>query len=387
LAVAVDGSGFAHITGETSSSNFPTSLPFQLIYGGGASDAFVTKFNQAGNGLAFSTYLGGASDDLALGIALNTNGIYLAGATTSSNFPVLNAAQPAFGGNGFFDGFVTKMNTFGSGLLFSTYLGGNDYDGARGIALDVNGHACVTGVTASSNFPVLSAFQGTRNGLADDAFATRISSAGAIMYSTYLGGSGTDQGSSVAVDATGAAYITGSTRSTNFPQVDSLQASLGGESDAFVTKVTPAGSTVEFSTYIGGGSFDDGIAIAVDSGQNAYVAGGTDSSNFPTVSPFQASRSGASDGFLLRISSSSSTISGQVLTNTGQGLRNAIVTLTDQAGVKRQAPTSSLGFYSFPNVVPGQTYLLSVASRRFRFDPVNVTPNQSLVTINFTGLE
>jgi hypothetical protein len=387
LAVAIDNTGSAHITGETSSTNYPVAAPFQSVFGGGASDALVTKFNPAGNTVAFSTYLGGSSDDLALGIALNANGVYLAGATTSTNFPVLNAMQPTYGGGGFFDGFVTKMNPFGTGLVFSTYLGGSDYDGAKGIGLDANGHACITGVTASSNFPVISAFQSTRNGTVDDAFVTRISSSGALLYSTYLGGTGVDQGSSVAVDASGAAYITGTTRSTNFPKVDPIQASLAGESDAFVTKVSPTGSTLEFSTYIGGSSFDDGVAIAVDSGQNAYVAGGTDSSNFPTVNPFQAARSGASDGFLLRISSSTTTISGQVFTSSGQGLRNAIVTLKDQFGVRIQAPTSSLGFYSFTGVTPGQPYELTVASRRFRFDAVNITPNQSLVTVNFNGLE
>ena len=387
LGVAIGSSGSAVITGETASSNFPTVAPYQPIFGGGASDAFVANFNSSGNGLVFSTYLGGSADDLALGVAVNASGVHLAGATTSPNFPVFNAIQPTFGGSGFFDGFVTKMNSSGSGLVYSTYLGGNDYDGARDIGLDVNGNAGVTGVTASSNFPTLSAFQSTRSGTSDDVFVTRISSAGGLIYSTYLGGTGMDQGAAIAVDATGAAYVTGSTRSTNFPIVDALRTTLSGESDAFVTKVNPAGSSVEFSTYYGGSSFDDGIAIAVDSGQNAYVAGGTDSVNFPTVIPFQANRSGASDAFLLKISSSLTTITGQVFTSSGQGLRNAVVTLTDQNNVRIQSPTTSLGFYTFSNVVPGQQYVLTVSSRRYRFDPVPVTPTQSLVTINFTGLE
>ena len=387
LSVAIGSSGSAVIAGETASSNITTFAPYQTLFGGGASDGFVANFNSAGTGIIFSTYLGGLGDDLVLGLAVNGSGIHLAGATTSTNFPVQNAIKSTFGGSGFFDGFVTKMNTVGSALIYSTYLGGSDYDGARGIGLDVNGNACVTGVTASSNFPVSSAYQATRSGTSDDAFVTRISAAGGLIYSTYLGGSGIDQGSSIAVDATGAAYITGSTRSANFPMVDPLQASLGGESDAFITKVNPTGSSLEFSTYYGGSSFDSGISIALDSGQNAYVAGGTDSTNFPTVIPFQANRSGASDAFLLKISSSLSTITGQIFSGGGQGLRNAVVTLTDQNNVRIQSPTTSLGFYTFSNVVPGQPYALTVASRRYRFDPVTVTPTQSLVTINFTGLE
>lgn len=387
LSISVDSSGAAHIAGETSSSNFPSANPFQPLFGGGASDAFLTKFSPAGTGLAFSTFLGGTGDDLALGVAVNGSGVYLAGSTNSTNFPVLNAAQPTYGGLGFFDGFVSKFNTAGSVLTYSTYLGGNDYDGTRGIALDAGGSAFVTGVTASSNFPVVAPFQATRSGVSDDVFVTRISSTGGLIYSTYLGGTGADQGSSIAVDSFGAAYITGSTSSTNFPTVDALQVALGGESDAFITKVVPSGQSLEYSTYIGGSSFDDGVAIAIDAGQSAFVAGGTDSSNFPTQVPFQPSRNGASDAFLIRLSSTFSTISGQVMSSGGQGLRNAIVTLTTQNGTRTQVPTSSLGFYSFTNLTPGQPYTLTVASRRYRYDPVTVTPNQSLVTVNFVGLE
>ncbi len=388
LSISIDAAGSAHIAGETASSNFPLLIPFQATYGGGASDAFVSKVSQTGNGLVFSTFLGGSNDDLALGIAVNTNGVHVAGATTSTNFPVSNAAQPTNGGGGFFDGFVSKFNTVGTALTYSTYLGGSDYDGARGIAVDAGGSAYVTGVTASANFPVAAPFQAARSGISDDTFVTRLSSAGSIIYSTYLGGTGADHGSSIAVDSFGAAYITGSTSSTNFPTVDALQAVPGGEIDAFITKIVPTGLSLEYSTYVGGSSFDDGVAIAIDSGQNAFVAGGTDSANFPTVGAFQAIRSGASDGFLLKLSSSMSTISGQVLTTTGQGLRNAVVTLTPtQGGNQTKVPTSSLGFYSFPNLAPGQQYTVSVASRRFRFDPVTVTPNQTLVTINFNGME
>ncbi|CAN5358519.1 hypothetical protein BH20ACI2_BH20ACI2_28050 [soil metagenome] len=388
LSVAIDGSGFAYVAGETASSNFPSAAAFQLTYGGGASDAFVTKFNQAGNGLVFSTFLGGTSDDLALGIAVNASGVHVAGATTSTNFPLANAADGTYGGGGFFDGFVSKLNAAGSALTYSTYLGGSDYDAARGIALDSGGNAYITGTTASTNFPVLAAFQATRSGTSDDAFITKLSAAGAFVYSTYLGGTGTDHGSSIAVDPAGTAYVTGSTSSTNFPTADPLQATSGGATDAFVTNLSASGSSLVYSTYIGGSSFDDGIAIAIDSAQNVYVAGGTDSANFPTVGPFQAARSGASDAFLLKISALSlSRIEGQVFTSLGQGLRNATVTLTDQFGVRRSVPTSSLGFYSFDNVVPGQPYVLSVVSRRYRFTTVNVNPNQAVVTINFTGLE
>ncbi len=385
-SVAIDSSGFAYVGGETSSPDFPTVTPLQPAYGGGGSDGFVAKFNQAGNGLVFSTYIGGSGEDLALGIRANASGVYLAGATASSNFPTANASQGTFGGSGFFDGYVAKLDPTGGSLVFSTYLGGNDYDVASGIALDTNGNAYITGTTASANFPVVSPFQANLNGTSDDVFITKISGSGIIVYSSFLGGSSTDAGAAVAVDSAGAAYITGSTFSTNFPTVDAMQGTLGGQADAFAAKVNPAGSALVFSTYIGGSSFDDGLAIALDSFKNAYVAGGADSANFPTVAPFQGTRLGASDGFLIKLISST-TISGQVFTSDGRGLRNAVVTLTDHNGIRRQVITSSLGFYSFADVATGQNHSLSVASKRFRFSVVNVTPMENLLTVNFIGQE
>lgn len=385
-SIAVDSSGSAVVGGETSSPDFPLVTPFQGSYGGGASDAFIARFNPAGNALTYSTYLGGGGDDLGLGVAVDASGMFLAGGTTSTNFPLFNALQGAQGGGGFFDGFAVKLDPAGANLVFSTYLGGNDYDFISGLDLDPSGNMYVVGTTASGNFPVVNPFQNAISGPQDDAFVAKISGSGALVYSTYIGGSGTDAGTGIAVDASGSAFITGTTFSTDFPTGNHVQGTNGGQSDAFAAKIAPAGSSLIYSTYLGGSSFDDGIAVAIDPSGNAVYAGGAESANFPLVSAFQNTRRGASDAFILKIISST-TITGQVFGADGRALRLATVTLTDQNGIRRQVLTSSAGFYSFADVLTGSTYTLSVASKRYRFTPVNITPMAATLNVDFTGQE
>ncbi len=301
FGVAVDSPGNAYVTGITCSSNFPTASPFQAAPGGGC-DAFVTKLNPAGSGLVYSTYLGGSDYDQGNGIAVDSAGnAYVAGSTTSINFPTTTGGFQQTYGGGSRDAFVAKLNPAGSALVYSTYLGGSDGDGGQGIAVDAAGNAYVAGRTLSTNFPTtLGAFQTTIGG-ASDAFVTKLNPLGTgLVYSTYLGGSGDEftsgGGIRIAVDPPGNAYVTGATSSTNFPTTPgAFQTTFGGISDAFVTKLNSAGSALVYSTYLGGSAAENGRGIAADAVGNAYVTGYTDSTNFPTLNPIQAANGGGSD--------------------------------------------------------------------------------------------
>jgi hypothetical protein len=292
FGIAVDASGNTYVTGYTYSTNFPTVNPFQASYGGGT-DAFVTKFNSAGSGLDYSTYLGGSSVDAGNGIAVDVEGnAYVTGYTYSKNFPTVNPYQATFGG-GLYDAFVTKLDAVGNAAFYSTYLGGSGGDDGQGIAVDTAGNAYVTGYTYSTNFPTANPYQATFGGGNYDAFVTKFNTAGSsLLYSTYLGGSSTDIGQSIGLDAGGNAYVTGYTTSTDFSTVNPFQPTFGGAYDAFVTKFNSAGSGLVYSTYLGGSSTDEGYGIAVKAG-NVYVTGYTSSTNFPTMNPFQASYGGS----------------------------------------------------------------------------------------------
>jgi hypothetical protein len=306
-AIAVDAAGNAYVTGWIVSNDFPTANPVQAAHGGGFGDAFVTKLNAAGSGLIYSTYLGGSDSEYGEGITVDAVGsAYVTGLTASTNFPTTSPVQAAYGG-GIFDAFVVKLNPSGSARVYSTYLGGSGRDGGYGITVDASGSAYVTGSTNSPNFPTASPLQAVYGGGISDAFLTKVNPAGsALAYSTYLGGSGDDWRGSlydIAVDGAGNAYITGSTNSLNFPTTRPLQTAFGGgDSDAFVAKLNPAGSALAYSTYMGGSGRDEGLGIAVDAAGNAYVAGSTDSRNFPTTSPVQAVYGGGDlDAFVAKI--------------------------------------------------------------------------------------
>jgi len=288
--IAVDSSGNAYVTGRTYSDNFPTASPLQATGGGAYEDAFVAKLNAAGSALVYSTYLGGSGNDYGYGIAVDSFGnAYVTGYTNSTNFPTASPVQATNGG-GSYDVFVAKLNTTGSALVYSTYLGGNGADFGFGIAVDSSGNAYVTGQTSSANFPRASPLQATNGGGSYDVFVAKLNTTGsALVYSTYLGGNGYDFGYGIAVDSAGNAYVTGYTESSNFPTANPLQAAFGGGTvDAFVAKLNAAGSALAYSTYLGGSGGDQGYGIAVDSSGNAYVAGVTNSPDFPTVNALQA---------------------------------------------------------------------------------------------------
>ncbi|PYN67321.1 MAG: hypothetical protein DMD93_14815 [Candidatus Rokuibacteriota bacterium] len=295
------GSGLVYSTYLTFSNNFPiTPGAFQTSPGplGNGGSVFVTKLNPMGSALIYSTYLGGFGFQEGLGIAVDAAGnAYVAGRTNSLNFPTTPGAfQPNFGGcpelTCFENAFVTKLNPTGSALVYSTYLGGTKNDEATGIALDAAGNAYVTGRTDSSDFPTSpGAYQTTFSGVLSvygDAFVVKLDPTGsALIYSTYLGGSGEDGGAGIALDSSGNAYVVGATSSTDFPTTPgAFQTTFGGgEADVFVTKVNPLGSALVYSTYLGGSDHDEGFGIAVDGlpSPNAYLTGAARSTDFPVI--------------------------------------------------------------------------------------------------------
>ena len=312
-AIALDSSGNAYVAGQTDSGDFPTTAgAFQTGFSG-ARDAFVTKLNAEGNALIFSTYLGGWDFDDATSIAIDSSGnVYVAGQTAGiySNFPVYNAYQSTR--RQYYDAFVTKLNAGGTALLYSTILGGygNYTYGARSIAADDTGNVYVTGPTSASDFPTTaSAFQ-TLHGGGFDAFVTKLntnlSGPQSLAYSTFLGGSADDHGSGIAVDGSGYVYVTGDTNSADFPTASALQADSGSGQDAFVAKLDTNASgaaSLVYSTYLGGSGDDSGGGIAVDNTGNVYITGNTTSTDFPTTAnAFQANYGGFTDAFVTKLS-------------------------------------------------------------------------------------
>jgi Beta-propeller repeat len=288
FGVAVDGSGSAYVTGRTNSANFPTTPgAFDTTYA--QVDAFVTKLNASGTALVYSTYLGGfGGPDSGARVALDgTGSAYVAGSTGSFDFPTTPGAfDTMFVGP--LDAFVTKLNVSGSDLLYSTYLGGGGVGGdeAHALAVDGAGIVYLTGRTGSADFPTTPGAWDTTYGGQYDAFVTKLNASGAaLLYSTYLGGSGgPDYGDGVAVDGAGSAYVTGTTPSADFPTTaGASDMSWNGSDDAFLTKLDASGAALGYSTYLGGSGGDHGADISLDGAANAYVTGTTSSANFPTT--------------------------------------------------------------------------------------------------------
>lgn len=312
--IAVDSSGNAYVTGSTGSSNFPTTPGALQTVLGGPQNVFVTKLNPSGSGLVYSTYLGG-TNDTGYAIAIDSSGnAYVTGSSSSVNFPTTpGALQTALSGR--FNVFVTKLNPAGSGLVYSTYLGGTIHDAGLAIAADSTGHAYVAGFTSSPNFPTTTgAYQRVYHGSFNNAFVAELNLTGtALIYSTFLGGTGNEFAHGIAVDSSGNAYVTGSTSSADFPTTaDAYQTAMAGSSsNTFVTKFNPAGSALVYSTYLGGNGSggDSGSAIAIDGGGNAYLVGET-ASPFPTTAgAYQTAYGGGSeDAYFTKLNSAGSAL-------------------------------------------------------------------------------
>jgi hypothetical protein len=299
-SIAVDAAGSAYVAG-SAGIGFPvTRGAFDTQFKG--VDGFVTKFNPAGSALVYSTFLGGSSVDNCWAVAVNGAGsAYVAGATKSSDFPTTPGAfQPAFGG-GTYDGFVAELRPDGSALAYGTYLGGSGFDIARGIAVDASGSAYATGNADSADFPTTpGAFDTSANG-SYDAFVAKLRPDGsALDYSTFLGGSDEDDGVGIAVDTAGAAWVTGDTKSRDFPTTPgALQSTFHGVFDGFVSKLDKAGSALPYSTYLGGSGGAEGEALALSRGGTVYVAGLAPSPGFPTTpGAFDTTYNGGQDAFV-----------------------------------------------------------------------------------------
>ena len=302
--ITIDTAGNAYITGQAA-PNFPTTPGAFQTVSGGSSDAFVTKLNSTGTAQVYSTFLGGSGFDSASEIAIDALGNAYVTGGADAGFPVTAGAfQTTFNGGGGGDAFVTKLNSTGTALVYSTFLGGSGRDAGLGIAVNSAGNAYVTGSTDSSNFPVTAgAFQSV-TATGNDAFVTELSVAGnSLAYSTYLGGDGFDLGTDIAVDTAGNASVIGLTDSTNFPTADAIQSACGGNNDAFVTRLNPTGTGLVFSSYLGGSNSDAGFSIAVDAAGSIYLTGSTSSTDFPTTpGAFQTVFGGGnSDAFVTKI--------------------------------------------------------------------------------------
>ena len=330
LAVAVDSSQNVYVVGDTFSTNLggsvggvnplPHGSAVNLGQATGDDDGYIVKLNPDATAYLLVSYIGGSSGDLATGVALDQAGnIYVSGGTVSVDLPVVNAIQPGCGtdgncnaGNGqvFDDAFIAAIKADLSNYTYLTYYGGSSFDNAVAIAADSAGNAFITGNTQSTDFPTAAPYQSALgSGATQNAFVLALVPDGSgAIYSTYLGGGGIDISSGIAVDNTDAAYVTGQTSSTNFPQLVATQSAFGGSTDAFVSMLNPAPNKLVFSTYLGGGGDEDQLtgAIALDSLNNIYVTGDTNSGNGSTAAfPIKSALDGTYGGGTCTINSTS----------------------------------------------------------------------------------
>ena len=296
IAVSADGS--CYIAGATRSADFPILNAYFNIYNN-KTEAFVAKFSPNGE-LLWSTFLGGSYWDTCYAIAVGSDGsCYVIGETYSNDFPTLNAYNSTYGG--FLDVFITKFSSSGS-LLWSTYFGGNDYDRCRGVAVASDGSCYITGSTQSSDFPTKSAYDSSYNGgLYGDAFVAKFSASGSLLWSTFLGGNNWDYGLCIAVASDNSCYLSGFTYSNDFPTLNAYDSTFEGI-DAFVTKFSASG-VIQWSTFLGGSNLDKGIGITTASNGYCYITGFTYSSDFPTKNAFDESINGDDDVFITKFSS------------------------------------------------------------------------------------
>ncbi len=409
--IAVDGSGAAYVTGWTWSSTFPTtSGAFDQSFNG-ASDAFVVKLNASGSTLAYGTFLGGSGGDTGADIAVGANGAaYVTGGTASTDFPTSSGAFDRSYNGGGADAFVVKLSVSGSALAYATFVGGSNGEGGSSIAIDGSGAAYITGETGSTDFPTTpGAFDRSYNGgegYNGDAFVVKLDPSGStLVYGAFLGGSDDDGGGSIALDGSGAAYITGETRSANFPATPgAFDRSLSGTADAFVAKVNVTGSALVNATFLGGSSFDYGYSVAVDNSGVAHVTGLTYSADFPTTpGAFDRSKGGYEDAYVVKLAMGGAitpptptptptptpiptyTISGRVTDTNGAGIPGVTV----WAGFPRNTTTDANGYYTFTGL-PAGTYTIRPDKEPCTFAPatqtVTVPPGMALPDFTSTRL-
>ena len=307
LALGTDYS--VAVAGFTYSADFPVQTPFQAAMSDGP-DAFVTKYAPGAKSIAFSTFLGGRGIDNARDVAMGGDGaIYLTGYTDSSDFPVKNAYSSKRKGGP--DGIASKFDAKGA-LVYSTYFGGRDTDEPDAILVDAKGAAYITGDTHSKDFPVKNAYDATANGGEDVIFLKLAPSGQSLEFSTYIGASKYEEGTALALDASGAVWIAGMTESPQFPLKDAVDSKFGGRLEGFLARMSKAGSKLEFSTFLGGKRYDNVYALAVTAGGIVVVGGSTDSTDFPVLNPYAAELKGEYDGFIAKYKSSTTATKKQI---------------------------------------------------------------------------
>jgi alpha-tubulin suppressor-like RCC1 family protein len=312
-SIAVDMEGNIYVTGNTESGDFPTTANAYNRTHGDGFDCFVFKLSADGSTLLYSTFVGGSSHDSGYSIAVDMEGnTYVTGNTQSGDFPTTeNAYNRTFGG-GYIDCFVFKLAANGSTMLYSTFIGGNDWDMGRSITLDNQGNAYITGETVSVNFPTsINAYNNTHGG-ESDCFICKLSADGStLLYSTFIGGNDEDYGISITLDSQGNMYLTGRTSSPNFPTTKNVynRTHSGYYGDCFVCKLSADGSYLHYSTFVGGNEWDMGRSIVIDEEDNTYVCGTTKSKNFPTsINAYNNTHGGEYDCFVFKLSVDGSTL-------------------------------------------------------------------------------
>ena len=380
--IAVDSAGSVYVTGNTGSTDFPTVNPIQATNPGAS--AFVTKLNAAGNGLVYSTYLNGSMGAQVSGIAVDTAGsAYVTGWTRSTDFPTTSGAlEPIFpdptlctvpsgvntclaSSTGCAHTFAVKLSPAGSDALYSTYLGGGcDFDTGQGIAVDSSGNAYIAGsaypagtsigpggdfpTTAGSYQPGFATAPCNGGFACSDAFVAKLNSTGsALVYSTLLGGTASEGAAGgIAIDASGNAYVAGSTNSTDFPILNGFQTTLNGTYDVFVAKLNADASVLAYSTYLGGSGAEGSTSITVDFAGSAYVVGSTNSTDFPVMNATQAAPGGGlNDAFVTKLNASGNALDFSTYLG-GSGIEVATAVGLDNYG--NAYVTGSAGVGNFP---------------------------------------
>ena len=394
FGIDIDTSGNAYITGETTDAaiDFPTTTGAFDVTHNGDLDVFVTKLNPTGSALVYSTLIGGDNIDIGNGIAIDGAGnAYITGETTNGtvDYPT-TAGTFDENHNGMQDAFVTKLNATGSALVYSTFLGGSHNDIANGIAVNATGNAYITGETFdhTTDYPTTQfAFSTTHTG-SNDVFVTKLETDGATLsYSTFIGGGSDDRGLAIAIDPVGSAYITGFTTITSIPYPSTPNAfnlTHNGTFDVMVSKLNPNGRILSYSTYLGGSSFEEGLGITLDDSGNVFIAGDVNSSsaNFPTTpEAFQPEHTqGNSDAFVSKFGDIS--IAGRTVDMSGNPLPNSAVAMSgNRSGFML---SDGQGYFGFSDTVQGGNFIIAATNLLYNFTPntfqiIDISRNEELV--------
>jgi hypothetical protein len=391
-----DNSNNVYVTGRSNGGTFPTTAgAFDTIFNGGTSDVFVFKLDAAGANLVYSTYLGGDAVDFGQGIAVDSGGnAFVTGFTangTTVDYPTTAGAfQTTYQGGGN-DIFVTKLNSSGSALSYSTFIGGTDSDSATDIAIDAVGNAYIGGnVINGGGFPTtVGAFDTTHTGTVDTVVCKLNTAGSALIFSTYIGGSGTENCNGIALDSSGSVYITGLTLDalTDYPATaGAFDTTHNGGHDVFVSRFSPDGSTLLYSTLIGGGNDDDGEAIALDAAGNVHVTGVTNPSAtvYPTTpEAFQQFNNGGQDVFVSKFGDDA--IAGRAVDTTGLPLANTAIALSGSRSGFMLADAQ--GYWGFTDTVFNGAFTVSATNANYNFTPNTFTIAGLLTNaeLNFVG--